>query len=259
MTRRAVVKASAVAAASSLQAAGSQPSIFELRYFQLRNSQDAQMQRTSDFLRHVHIPAVGRAGGKAEGAFSNFIAPNGPFLLLLSSYPSMAAYDGALQKLAADRGYEKELAALDAKGGLNYVRVETSLLRAFASMPGVEAPKAEEGKPARVFELRTYESNSPATLKRKIGMFEAGGEIAIFRRVGITPVFFAETIVGRQLPNLTYLVCYDNLAGRDTAWSKFLADPEWLKLRAKPGLSDAEIVSNISNVLLRPLAFSAIR
>jgi hypothetical protein len=259
MTRRAAVKASAVAAASTLQAAGSEPSIFELRYFQMRNSQDGQMARTSDFVRNVHMPAVGRAGGKVEGAFSNFIAPNGPFLLLLSSFPSMAAYDGSLKKLSSDRAYEKELAALDGKGGLNYVRVETSLLRAFASMPSVVAPKAEEGKPARVFELRTYESNSPVTLKRKIGMFEEGGEIAIFKRVGITPVFFAEMIVGREMPNLTYLVCYDSLAGRDAAWARFLADPEWLKLRAKPGLSDAEIVSNISNVLLRPLAFSPVR
>jgi hypothetical protein len=30
-------------------------------------------------------------------------------------------------------------------------------------------------------------------------------------------------------------------------------------LRAQPGLSDAEIVSNISNAILRPLPFSPIR
>ena len=39
----------------------------------------------------------------------------------------------------------------------------------------------------------------------------------------------------------------------------YQADPEWQKLRATPGLTDPEIVSNISNSILRPLAFSPIR
>jgi hypothetical protein len=126
-------------------------------------------------------------------------------------------------------------------------------------MPEIEIPPVETGRAPRVFELRTYESNSPVTLKRKIGMFEEGGEIAIFRRVGLTPVFFGETIAGRRMPNLTYLLAYDSLAAREKNWAAFLADPEWQKLRAKPGLSDAEIVSNISNIMLRPLPFSPIR
>jgi hypothetical protein len=72
-------------------------------------------------------------------------------------------------------------------------------------------------------------------------------------------VFFAETIVGRNLPNLIYMLTYDDLAARDKGWKAFGADPEWAKLRGQPGLSDAEIVSNISNQLLRPLPFSSIR
>lgn len=246
-------------AAGPLPAATSKQAILELRYFQLRNGQDQQSQRTTEFLRAVHMPAVARAGGKVEGVFANLIAPNGPFLLMLTSFADMAAFGAADEKLGLDRQYQKEIEALDGKGGLSYVRTETTLLRTFATMPRVEAPAVEAGKPARVFELRTYESNSPATLKKKIEMFEGGGEIGIFRRVGIAPVFFGETIAGRQMPSLTYLVWYDSLAGRDKAWQAFLADPEWLKLRVKPGWSDAEIVSNISNVMLRPLPFSPIR
>ncbi len=259
MTRRAAVKVSAAAAASSLQAAHAPPAIFEIRYFQLRNSADRQIQRVADFLRDAYALALLRAGAKLEGAFANLIAPNGPFVMAISSYSSMAAYDAALQKTGADSIYQLEVTALEGKGGLSYVRVETSLLRAFPTMPSVVPLAVGAGKPPRVFELRTYESNSPVTLARKIGMFEQGGEIEIFRRVGITPVFFAETLVGRQMPNLTYLVAYDSLAGREQAWTRFLADPEWLKLRAKPGLSDPEIVSNISNVLLQPLPFSPLR
>jgi len=55
------------------------------------------------------------------------------------------------------------------------------------------------------------------------------------------------------------MLSFDSMAARDKLWSAFGNDPEWQKLRAQPGLSDAEIVSNISNTILRPLAFSPIR
>ena len=45
----------------------------------------------------------------------------------------------------------------------------------------------------------------------------------------------------------------------EAAAVRFGADPEWKKLRATPGLSDAEIVSNINNAILRPAANSMIR
>lgn len=258
MTRRKSLIAVPVAAAS-MPAAGRQPSILELRYFQLRNGADGQSQRLGDFLRQSHIPAMSRAGGKVQGVFANLIAPNGPFLLVLTSFASVAAMDVSMEKLNGDKQYGKDLEAMDAKGGLNYVRVETNILRAFASIPDVEVPVVEANKPPRIFELRTYESNSPLTLRKKIKMFEQDGEISIFRRVGLAPVFFGETIAGRNMPNLTYMLAYDNLAAREKNWAAFVNDPEWLKLRGTPGLSDGEIVSNISNVLLRPLPFSPVR
>jgi hypothetical protein len=84
-------------------------------------------------------------------------------------------------------------------------------------------------------------------------------EMGIFERLGMRPVFFGETIVGPRQPNLMYMLSYDDLAARDTLWKAFGKDPEWAKLRVQPGLTDPEIVANISNVILRPLAFSAIR
>jgi hypothetical protein len=66
-------------------------------------------------------------------------------------------------------------------------------------------------------------------------------------------------LVGPRQPNLTYMLSYEDLAGRDKVWRAFGADPEWQKLRSTPGLSDAEIVSNITNYLVSPLPFSQIR
>jgi hypothetical protein len=61
------------------------------------------------------------------------------------------------------------------------------------------------------------------------------------------------------MPNLAYLLAYDNLAHREELWKKFGGDPEWQKMRSNPELTDALIVSNISNSIIRPLPFSPIR
>ncbi|MGA2742323.1 MAG: hypothetical protein ABSG65_33405 [Bryobacteraceae bacterium] len=50
--------------------------------------------------------------------------------------------------------------------------------------------------------------------------------------------------VGRDLPNLTYMLSFESLAARDKLGGSY---------------ADAEIVSNISNAILRPLDFSPIR
>src|SRR5207249_11023751 len=90
-----------------------------------------------------------------------------------------------------------------------------------------------------------------------IKMFNEGA-IAICRRTGLRPVFFWGTLIGSRLPNLTYMLTFDSIEQRDRDWSAFVADPEWKKLSATPGYTDAETVSNISNVLLSPAPYSQI-
>jgi hypothetical protein len=249
---------STLATAAALPGAAPKGAILELRYYQLRNSADNQFQRLSEFIEKHAMPATKRTGATIAGAFTNLIAPNGPFFLLVNSYPSLAAMEEQQAKLYADPVFAKALGAYYNAPGLNYQRIDVTLLRAFDGMPQVEYPPIEAGKPTRIFELRTYESNNAATLRRKIKMFE-DGEIAIFRRLGMRTVFFGSAIAGSRLPHLTYLLGYDDLAHRDSVWKAFAADPEWQKMRVLPGLSDAEVVSNISSILLRPLPYSAIR
>ena len=232
--------------------------ILDLRWYYLRNSADQQMQRTSRFIETHAVPAVKRAGLSHLGVFANLIAPGGPFLLTLTSHPSLAAMEQRMLKLAEDKEYVKAQDTYNSTPGLGYARAEFSLLRAFDGMPDIETPPLEAGRAPRVFELRIYESDNAATLRRKVKMFE-DGEIAIFRKLGMRPVFFGTTMIGRNMPNLTYLLAYDDLAHREKCWRAFADDPDWKKLRAQPGLSDAEIVSNISSMLLRPLPFSTIR
>jgi NIPSNAP len=259
MTRRAFLPAaaSAVAAGNAAAADAAKNVILELRRIQLRNGPDNQRLRNNDFLKQ-QVAALQRAGAGPTGVFSSNIASDGPFLLVLASYASLSAMEQVQAKLAADAEYQKALDAYNALAGLNYERMESSLLRAFDGYPNVMPPPNDGKRAARLFELRQYESNNTGTLKRKVKMFN-DGEIAVFERAGGQPVFFGETIVGARQPNLTYMLSYADLPDHDKVWKAFGADPEWQKLRATPGLSDAETVSNITNYLVSPLAFSQIR
>lgn len=217
----------------------------------------SQTARTADFLSRHFLPAAGRAGIGPLGFFGAVIAEGSPFILALISYPSAAAFADSLARLASDKDFQRGFDEYNSMTELSYIRMENSLLRAFDSMPALAVPPGGQRAP-RIFELRTYESNNAKAAERKIRMFNEG-EAAIFKRLGMAPVFFGETLVGRYLPNLTYMLSFESLAARDKLWSAFGADPEWQKLRAQPGYADAEIVSNISNAILRPLDFSPIR
>ena len=259
MTRRKFIPAAAAAAGSS--AAAAEPSknvIIELRHIQLRNSADNQRQRTTEFIDKHAIPAYQRAGAGPVGAFVSSIGPETPFLLQLVTYPSLAAMEQIRAKMADDSAFQKALEAFNAQPGLNYVRIDSSLLRGFDGFPTVQPPPGVGQRPSRIFEVRQYESNNLSTLRRKIKMFN-DGEIGIFKRLGMQPVFFGETLIGQRQPNLTYMLSYEDLAAREKAWRAFGSDPEWQKMRVMPGYSDAEIVSNITNYLVSPLPFSPIR
>ena len=243
-------------AAAAVSAAGLRKAVFELRWYHLRNG--GQIPRTSEFLSGTYLPAARRAGAGPFGFFGAIIGAGSPFVLAVTSFSSLATYEMASEKMAADKDFATGSDNYNRAGDPGYIRMENSLLRAFDSIPSMEPPPLDANRPPRIFELRIYESPDLKTGRRKIRMFD-DAEIAIFRRCGLLPVFFGETIVGSNLPNLTYMLAYDDMAAREKGWKAFGADPEWHKLRSTPGLTDPEIVTNISNSILRPLPFSEIR
>jgi len=136
-----------------------------------------------------------------------------------------------------------------------FVRLDSSLLRAFDAMPAVEPSAAATAGTPRIYELRTYESHSNRAALNKLRMFNAG-EVPIFRRAGLTPVFFGETLIGAGLPSLTYMLTFPDMLSRDSAWAAFGKDPEWKKLSGDPQYKDN--VSAISDIILQPTAYSQI-
>jgi hypothetical protein len=255
------IAASAVSGSEPLvaeAAAGAPNNFLEIRTYKLHNSFEEQFSHVSDFLRSAYQPVVAHAGAKLIGAFNSYIGPDAPCLIAITQYSSLGSMQDVLAKLAANQQYQTQLASLGGESGFPYLRIESSLLRCFDGMPEASLADPNDKRPARLFEFRVYESHTLATLARKVKMFN-DGEIGIFQKVGMRPVFFGETLVGPRQPNLMYMLSFDDLAAREKLWHDFGSDPDWKKLSSQPGLSDAQIVSNISNVILRPLSFSLIR
>ncbi|MGD0499009.1 MAG: NIPSNAP family protein [Bryobacteraceae bacterium] len=251
MTRRDMLTASIAASAASANAqAAPKSAYYELRYYRLRTDRADQSKRTTAFLTGAYLPAARRAGAGPIGLFGSVIAPASPFLLCLTSFPSLAAIEDVREKLAGDAAYQKGLAEYNASPEPGFMRMESWLLRAFDFFPAIATPAPDAARAPRVFELRTYESLNETTLREKIKMFGAGGEIGIFRRCGLDPILFGEAIAGANQPHVTYMVAFDNLAAREKVWAVFQADAGWQKLRSTPEYAAPGLVINISNSIL---------
>ncbi len=228
------------------------PQYYELRRYRLRNV--SQQRAFHTFWGDVAIPALNRLGIEPVGAFTVAHGPNGPSVYVLLPHADLESATTVRRRLAGDETYMQagEGFLKRSMADPSYVRYESSLFKAFRGMPAMETPIGSDG---RVFELRVYESQSDEAGIRKIEMFD-NGEIPIFREVGLHPVFFGEALVGEQLPNLTYMLVFENMAARDEAWAKFIAHPDWKALSADPYY--AETVSAISSYVLRPTGYSQV-
>ena len=232
---------------------------YELRRYHLRRGPATGLVDT--YLKTAALPAWQRAGAGPIGVFSVMIGAGNPTFHVLLVHKSLDAFASLSERLAADAEYQTAAAPyLNVEAATPaFVRIETSLMRAFDGMPKLELPfgGGEAARRPRIFELRTYESHSEKAARKKIEMFNTA-EIALFRRAGMAPVFFGETLAGAGLPNLTYMLAYEDMAAHDKQWSAFAADPDWKKLSTTPGFTDPEIVSSISNMYLRPTAYSQV-
>jgi len=239
-----------VASLGALRAAADVETGFARDYYELRTYQiETEQQKTAfgRFMGDAAIPALNRIDISPVGVFQ---PPDeiGPIHVLLRHRALESVGIATYQLLADDEFLRKGAAVLDAPStSPAYARVESSLMAAFTGMPHLETPASSEG---RVFQLRIYESPSIKTGQKKIEMFNTA-ELAIFRKTGLNPVFFGETLVGAKMPNLTYMLGFDSVEEQKAAWKRFSSDPDWRKLRAMPEYADKKILCGITNLLLK--------
>jgi len=135
-----------------------------------------------------------------------------------------------------------------------YARMEKIILKAFHMAPVMQKPKLTSPKNERVYELRSYESATENLFRKKVHMFNEGGEMAIFAKLNFNAVFYSEVISGSQMPNLMYMTTFENMADREAHWAAFRDHPDWKELSPRPEYSNT--VSRSVITFLRPADYS---
>lgn len=227
--------------------------IYELRAYTLK---PAKKPVLDEYLSKAFIPAVKRLGIGPVGVFSDASVPEKIVTYVLIVHASADEIFTLPAKLAADAEHQKAGADYLAATPVDpvYERIESSLHLAIEGLPKLARPDTTQ---ARLLNLRIYESHNERAAAKKIEMFNLH-ELPIFQRVGLTPVFFGQTIIGANTPNLTYMLVFPDDAGRAAAWKRFGGDDAWKQLKAMPEYADKEIVSKITNKVLAPEAYSEI-
>ncbi len=227
-----------------------QQEYYELRCY--RTLAGPKRNLVGDFLEKTGIAAMNRIGIGPVGVFNVMYGQNEPSLYVLAVHKSLESVATSSTKLLEDDEYRKSDFANSALSDPMYMSYESSLMAAFKGLPKLVVPE----KKKRIFELRIYQSHNHKASKKKIEMFNEGGEIEVFKKTGLNPVFFGETIVGPRQPNLHYMLTFADMADRDKNWSVFIASPEWKALSGDPEYKDT--VSNITDIILQPTGYSQI-
>ncbi|MGC2275578.1 MAG: NIPSNAP family protein [Candidatus Binatus sp.] len=107
-----------------------------------------------------------------------------------------------------------------------------------------------------VYELRVYHcvpGRLPAIIKRFDSI-----TCRLFEKHGIKQVGFWTVAIGESSSDLVYMLQWESLADRDKKFGAFAADPEWIEARARTE-ADGPIVASITNSILMPTSFSALK
>lgn len=212
----------------------SEREFYQLRTYVLKSNQ--QVESTDKYLKDAFIPGLKKLGIKSIGVFKPIKNQNDSIqkIIVLIPFSSMKQFLSLGKKLAKDKNYV--VAASDYLNAIykqpTFVRIESILLKAFTDHPTLKPTKLNGSRANRVYELRSYESATEAYYENKVDMFNAGGEIKLFDRLGFNAVFYGEVISGAKMPNLMYLTTFESQESRDSHWKTFVDSPEWKALIA---------------------------
>jgi hypothetical protein len=230
-------------------------------YYQLqvyRLTGKVQEEKMDNFLKNAYLPALHRAGIKSVGVFKPIESDTtaGKRIFVWIPFTSADHFTKTLEALDKDVEYQK--VGADFLGApfdqAPFARKESILLLAFHLTPNFVVPSFPTPKAQRIYELRSYESATENLHKKKVQMFNEGGECALFKTLDFNAVFFAQVISGSTMPNLMYLTTFADMAARTAHWDSFKNHPDWKKLS---GLAEYKNTVSKSVILfLHPAEYS---
>ncbi len=229
---------------------------YELRVYSLADN--SQLSSVENYLENALVPALKKQGIPAVGVFTAIANDTAAVKKLYVLIPLRNAEQAAgyQQKLDADNNYlQKGSAYLNAAHDHPpFLRQERILLKAFSDHPVFSKPGWKNDPAERVYELRSYEGPTENLYANKVQMFNKGGEVKLFDRLGFHAVFYAEVLYGSRMPNLMYMTTFENMDKRNEHWKAFGNDPEWKTLSSMPEYQNN--VSKADILFLKPTAYS---
>ncbi len=229
--------------------------VYLLQSFELRHG--TQLARIHDYLSKFSLPALNKAHSGPKLVLEALVAQHIPQVVMLMGFESFEQLWELKRTLGQDQDLQKAFEAWQEGPEPPFERQSNVLLEATRYSPDI-VPLENPPAAPRIFELRVYHS---PTWRQLLALHErfAGPEIKIFERVGVHPLLYSSTVIGPNMPNLTYLTPFENLAARDKAWAAFGADPEWIKVRKESVDQHGQIVSEIQISLFRATPYSPVQ
>ena len=226
---------------------------YELRIYKIF---DVEKQKIADdYFKDALLPALNRQKIDNVGVFHNLKDENDHSIFVVIPFDNLEAFASYNRKLGDDPQYQvdgKPYLKRD-KDDAIFERIESRLLKAFAGMPKMDMADYSLNKTDRLFELRLYESATEEDARLKVEMFNKG-EAQLMKDVKMGPVFFGETLVGPDVPNLVYMLSAESMKEHEAHWKAFKASPQWEEMKKIPKYKDT--VSKIKNWFLKPTDYS---
>jgi hypothetical protein len=238
---------------ASAQGAAPRTNLYAIDYFYYR--QGEQVDRLNRFFAS-QTPLFAKHM-RAFGVFTAIMAPHGQTMMTLSGFADAEDMVAAATRIEADLGYQKAFVEFESGSEPPFDRAQRMVLRATPFSPEI-VPLTEKPKSPRYFEMRIYHSPTRRQLALLHERF-VEHEIRIFHHSGVYPILYADTLIGPDLPNLTYLIPFASQADRELAWDKFGSDPEWVKVRAESIARGGQIVSYNNISLWRATPYSPLQ
>ncbi len=193
-----------------------------------------QEEKVDNFLKNAYLPALHRAGIKSIGVFKPIETDttSGKRVYVWVPFTSLDHFAKIQDILIKDTEFQKS--GIDFLGApfdqVPFARKESILLRAFPDAPNFVLPKFQTAPSARIYELRSYEGPTENLFRKKVQMFNEGGEMKIFTSLDFNAVFYSEVVSGSTMPNLMYLTTFADMDARKAHWDAFKNHPDWKRL-----------------------------
>ncbi|GAO41340.1 NIPSNAP family protein [Flavihumibacter petaseus] len=210
--------------------------------------EDRQEKLLDQYLQDQLLPMLHRQSVKTVGAFkaiANDTAADKKIFVLMPLKDARHFQQLSLKAFRDTTNYSS----------VPFTRVETILLEAFDLAPKLSTPAGlSQNRSEHIYELRSYESASDMAFRNKVKMFNEGGEIALFARLGFNAVFYGSVIAGSHMPNLMYMTSFNSIQDREAHWKTFGGDAEWKTLSSLPEYQNN--VSHMDIYLLKATTYS---